>query len=106
MRCAIPHPCIDSSASVLKISKSSVPCSKSEVAAIFPSTFDNRMLLLLSNVKGSRGNSTDPFATERAACSSRNQILCILRVGIQRLLKRSHLPRLERHLWKSQRHDP
>src|SRR6266851_596444 len=45
MRCAIPHPCIDSSASVLKISRSSVPCSKSEVAAIFPSTFDNRMLL-------------------------------------------------------------
>src|SRR5216683_4594107 len=49
MRCAIPHPCIDSSASVLKISRSSVPCSKSEVAAIFPST--SECSSLLSNVK-------------------------------------------------------
>src|ERR1700761_2873826 len=43
MRCAIPHPCIDSRASVLKTSKSRVPCRRSVVGISFPSSFDKRM---------------------------------------------------------------
>jgi hypothetical protein len=44
------------------------PLQQIRVAAIFPSTFDNRVLLFLSNVKGrTKGNSTpwcSPLHTE------------------------------------------
>src|ERR1700722_1016474 len=42
MRWATPHPCIGSSASIFKISKSSVPCSRSVDGGMFPLTVDKR----------------------------------------------------------------
>src|SRR5882757_1466496 len=45
MRCAIPHPCMDSRASVLRMSRSSVPWSRSDDGGMFPLTFDKRMNL-------------------------------------------------------------
>src|SRR6266705_2592640 len=86
MRCAIPHPCIDSSASVLSINRSSVPCNKSEVAAIFPSIFDNRMHPLLSNVKGSKERKTSSCLC-LACCHPRGDLLfSLLPLFFRRLL--------------------
>src|SRR5260370_21088746 len=54
MRCAIAQPCCGSTTSALRMSMSSVPCSKSVGGGIFPSTFDNRLHYALVGCQGER----------------------------------------------------
>src|SRR5437762_13614144 len=66
MRWAMPHPCMGSSARVLRIRRSNVPCTKSVGLLIHPpqlSTVQYMLPLLLSIVKGgdlSGGDFSDP----------------------------------------------
>src|SRR5579863_1577241 len=72
MRCATPQPCMGSSESVWRISRSSVPCSSSvEVGICTPRHSTGAWTILLSNVKGYGRNVTsfagevrDPFQAE------------------------------------------
>ena len=61
MRSAMPQPCIGSRANVLRISTSSVPCSRSVDGGMFPSIRDSRITRTLVDCQGEGGAAKIPL---------------------------------------------